>query len=66
MKSSILIMWLSLFCLHSIISKPNEGNELLKTKLLCIVSSFNRPDLESAIFETCMISTFIIQSFESK
>ena len=25
----------------------------------------NRPDLESAIFETCMFSTFILQSFKS-
>ena len=25
----------------------------------------NRPDLESAIFETCMISTFILPSFQS-
>ena len=25
-----------------------------------------RPDLESAIFETCMISTFILPSFQSK
>ena len=28
--------------------------------------SGNRPYLESAIFETCMISTFILLSFESK
>ena len=27
---------------------------------------YNRPYLESAIFETCMISTFILLSFESK
>ena len=25
-----------------------------------------RPDRENAIFETCMISTFILLSFESK
>ena len=33
---------------------------------LCLLFSFNRPYLESAIFETCMISIFILVSFERK
>ena len=43
--------------------------ELIESFSLTIVTSItadNRPYLESAIFETCMISTFILLSFESK
>ena len=44
-----------------------EISKIITSSNMHLISSAdNRPDLESANFETSMISTFILQSFESK
>ena len=45
--------------------KKSEGEKLARING-CDRRIENWPDLESAIFETCTISTLIFQSFESK